>query len=150
MRAALGLLLLAAALSACSDDSGGADSGSDSPGPTVSSQAPAPDELSGTYDTSVELVASSCADIQVEDQPTTIEQAGTTLTLTHGPLTYTGTLDDGGRFTTEPEQVQVGPDTHRLEVVGTLHDLRLDAVVTAAVSGGQTCSYSVAWKGLKQ
>ena len=150
MRAAVGLLLLVAVLSACSDDSRSEGAGGDSPGTPPASQAPATDDLSGTYDTGVELISSSCSDIQVEDQPTTVDQAGATLTLTHGPLSYTGTIDDGGSFTTQPAEVQVGPDTHRLAVVGTLSDQRLDALVTAEVSGGQTCSYSVAWKGLKQ
>jgi len=145
MRAVLLAALLASLLSACIDERPEDDTG----GPPASGPAPAP-EVSGTYDTKVELIRTTCSGIQVEDRPTTLDQAGASITLTHGPLTYTGSVDDLGNFTTEPQEVEVGPDTHRLAVAGAIHDKRLVAVVTAHVSGSRPCRYSVAWKGAER
>ena len=141
MRGALVPVLLGLALTACAE-------GDDRP--DTDQASPAVGDPSGTYDTAVALMRSSCAGIQVEDQPTTVDLAGETLTLTHGPLTYTGTLSELGKFTTEPVEVEVGQDTHRLAVAGSLRDQRLVAVVTAHVSGGQTCDYQVSWKGSRR
>ena len=153
MRAAfvLVLVLLGVSLTACNDDDNPPDT---EPSATSASSASSatgdPGDPSGTYETRVALTGTTCAGIEVEDQSTVVDLAGGTVTLTHGPLTYTGTLNAQGAFTTEPVQVDVGPDTHRLAVAGSLHDERLEAVVTAHVTGGQTCDYQVSWRGSKR
>ena len=60
--------------------------------------------MAGEYDTRVTLLNSTCADIAVQDNPTTVEQeAGSdTVELTHAGTTYTAELADDGQFTRTP------------------------------------------------
>jgi hypothetical protein len=108
--------------------------------------------VAGEYDTEVELLDSSCAGIEVMDNPTTVEQdPGTAMIrLTHAGLTYTGVLEDDGRFATTAQTVEVGADTHQLGVTGTFDGDGFEATVAAQVTGGQTCDYQVSWVGTRQ
>lgn len=56
--------------------------------------------VAGTYATAVALLQSSCADIVVADNPTTVSHAPDALdvTLTHAGNAYTGTVQRDGSF----------------------------------------------------
>jgi hypothetical protein len=113
---------------------------------------PSPDivELSGVYDTQVNLASNTCEGIEVMDNPTTVEQVDdVTFTMRHAALTFTGTLDQPGTsFSTDTQEVHVGPDTHRLAVTGVFFEGRFQAMVQADVTGSQTCTYQVSWHGV--
>ena len=127
--------------------SGDGDSGS---GAESSSEPSAGTTVAGDYDTSVELLDSTCAGIEVADNETTVEQDGDSVTLIHAGLSYVGPLRDDGTFATAAVQVTVGADTHALAVTGTFGGDGFEAQVVAAVTGGQTCDYTVAWTGTRR
>ncbi len=106
--------------------------------------------MSGAYDTTVELVDSTCEGIEVADNETTVEQDGGSVTLSHAGLSYVGPLGADGSFATAPEEVTVGEDTHALAVAGTFEDDGFQARVVAQVTGSQTCGYTVSWKGIRK
>lgn len=106
--------------------------------------------MAGDYDTSVELVDSTCDGIEVADNETTVEQDGDSVTLIHAGISYVGPLRDDGSFATAAAQVAVGADTHALAVTGTFGDDGFEAQVVATVTGGQTCDYTVGWTGTRK
>ena len=140
------LVAAAVVLGGCGGDDAGGSAGEGGT-PSASSSAPAAAELSGVYDTRVTLTESTCDGIEVADAPTTLEQDGDTLTVSHAALVLTGTVGPDGAFTTAPQQVEVGPDTHALSAAGTVADGHLSAEISAEVSGSQACRYTVSWDG---
>jgi len=62
-------------------------------------------------------------------------------------LVLTGPVGPDGTFRTGTQRVEVGPDTHALSAVGELDGDHLSAEVSAEVTGGQTCRYTVSWEG---
>ena len=99
------------------------------------------------------LLNSSCEDIDVKDDTTTVEQeSGDTIQLTHAGTTYTAQLGADGQFTTDAVQVEVGDQTHSLVVHGSFSDQGFRASVLATVTGGAAgpCGYEVAWVGTRQ
>jgi hypothetical protein len=138
--------VVALLLTGCS----GADSADDS-----SPSDAAPEGVAGEYDTRVTLLHSTCADITVQDNPTTVDQeAGSdTIELTHAGTTYTAELGDDGQFTTDAVRVEVGPATHSLIVHGTFSGAAsFRASVLATVTGGADgpCEYEVSWVAARQ
>ncbi len=133
-------------ISGCSGDTG---SGADDE-PSGSAERSAAAGVTGEYDTAVELLESTCDGIQVADNATTVEQDGDSVTLIHAGISYVGPLRDDGSFATAAAQVAVGADTHALAITGTFGDDGFEAQVVAAVTGGQTCAYTVAWTGTRQ
>jgi len=149
----LALLLAAAAvLAGCGgdDESGAADDPSGPPATSATASTGSDGGFSGDYATKVELLDSTCEGIEVADNETTVEQDGDTVTLIHAGISYVGPLRDDGSFATAAAQVSVGGDTHSLAVAGTFADDGFEAEVVAAVTGGQTCSYTVSWKGTRR
>jgi len=138
-------LLTVLLLAGCSGD----DEGSDGPSPD-------PTGVAGDYDTRVTLLRSSCDDIRVEDNPTTVEQedGSDTIELTHAGTTYTAQLADDGQFTTDPVPVEVGSTTHTLTVHGSFSAAGFRASVLATVQNDDTaagpCTYEVSWVGTRQ
>ncbi len=130
------------------DDSGAADQ------PTASSETSSETSsdagVSGDYDTAVELLDSTCDGIEVADNVTTVEQDGDSVTLVHASISYVGPLRDDGSFATATTAVTVGADTHSLAVAGTFGGDGFEAQVTAEVTGGQTCGYTVSWGGTRR
>jgi hypothetical protein len=141
-------LLLAAALvlSGCGgdDESGTADE------PAASVEASTDAGVTGEYATKVELLDSTCDGIEVADNETTVEQDGDSVTLIHAGISYVGPLGNDGSFATAPAEVTVGADTHALAVTGTFGDDGFEAQVVAAVTGSQTCGYTVRWTGSRE
>ena len=127
-------------------------SGDDDSGPEAESspEPPAATSVAGDYDTAVELLDNTCDGIEVADNETTVEQDGDSVTLIHAGLSYVGPLRDDGSFATAAVPVTVGADTHSLAVTGTFGDDGFEAQVVAAVTGGQTCGYTVAWTGTRR
>jgi hypothetical protein len=144
-------LLLAAAvvLAGCGgdDDSGASDKPSE-PSKTVETSSFM--DVAGDYDTAVELLASTCEGIEVADNVTTVKQKDDAVTLVHGEVSYAGAMREDGTFGTAATAVTVGGDTHELAVAGTFSDDGFEAQVTAAVTGSQTCAYTVSWTGTRK
>ena len=115
-----------------------------------------PTGVEGEYDTTVTLLRSTCNDIRVEDNPTTVEQeeGSDSVELTHAGTTYTAELAGDGQFTTDPISVEVGPTTHTLTVHGVFTGAGFRASVLATVTGDDTaagpCTYEVSWVGARQ
>ena len=72
----------------------------------------------GDYDTSVELLDSTCDGIEVADSETTVEQDGDSVALIHAGISYVGPLREDGSFATAAAAVTVGADTHALAITG--------------------------------
>lgn len=113
--ATLAFTLLVAPLPGCSNgnDSDGGGSG-----------------LSGTYNTAVTLLSSSCA-FPVASNPTTVRATSTTVTLTHAGNSYTGSLHADSSFITQEK------------VVGGIYHITVAGDFTAA--GGLTAQVTVNW-----
>ena len=139
--------LLVAAVLLLAGCSGDGDSG---PEAEPSSAPSAETTVTGDYDTTVELLDSSCDGIEVADNETTVEQDGDSVTLIHAGISYVGPLRDDGSFATAAVPVTVGADTHALAVTGTFGADGFEAQVVAAVTGSQTCGYTVAWTGTRR
>ena len=133
-------LLLAAALPACS---GTTD-------PSIEQI-----HVAGTYGTVVTLTENTCTGITVQSLPTSVAhtEGSTSLTLTHGPLTYTGTLTTAGAFTTTPRTVgDPGGPQSTLSIAGQFSTTGFvaDVTVTVTSSTAPNCGYKVHWVGTKQ
>jgi hypothetical protein len=116
--------------------------------------AAGPDTISvaGTYSTGVTLGANTCGPVTVQPLPTTVvHTAGaTTFSLTHGPVTYQGTLEPTGGFTTAPRSVS-GGETYHISITGLFTVTGFTATVTVdVVRAGPECQYVVEWVGTKQ
>ncbi len=113
-----------------------------------------PEGVAGEYDTTVTLLNSTCADITVQDNPTTVEQedGSDTVKLTHAGTTYTGELADDGQFSTDAVHVEVEAVTHSLTLHGSFTGAGFRASVLATVTGGPDgpCTYEVSWVGARQ
>ncbi len=146
---ALAALLVPAVLllAGCSSDDG---LGHRRPSRRLASQFVGEATVAGDYDTAVELLESTCDGIEVVDNETGVEQEGDSVTLVHAGISYVGPLRDDGSFATASVPVTVGSDTHSLAVTGTFGDDGFEAQVVAAVTGSQTCGYTVGWTGTKQ
>ena len=112
--------------------------------------------VAGTYTTQVSLTANTCTGITVQSLPTTVAHTAgaTTLSLTHGPLTYTGAVAVTGAFTTSPNVIQdpaAGMQT-TLTIAGQFSTSGFVADVTANVvrTTPPNCAYTVHWVGTKQ
>ncbi len=110
--------------------------------------------VAGSYPTAVALGANGCGPVEVQPQTTTVQHTAgaTSFSLTHGPVTYPGTLQATGDFTTAPSQVSSGGSTFTLTVAGRFRVTGFDAAVTVVVTppqGGAACQYTVNWTGTK-
>ncbi len=146
----LAALLLAAAVVLTGCGGGDGSGATDEPSAAADSSDGTDGGVSGAYDTKVALLESSCEGIEVADNETTVEQDGDTVTLTHVGISYVGPLQPDGSFATAAVPVEVGADTHSLAVTGTFDDNGFEADVVAAVTGGQTCGYTVSWTGTRR
>jgi hypothetical protein len=116
--------------------------------PTVE---PLPFSVGGSYAVAVALLDNTCGAVTVMTQPTSISHtAGASgFVLTHGPLSYRGTLAPDGSFTTEPRIVPAGAETLTVSIQGRFTESRgFEAVVT--VSSSRPCVYHVRWSGTRQ
>lgn len=127
--ATLTFAILAAPLPGCSSGNDSSGGGSD---------------LSGTYNTDVTLVSSTCA-FPVADNPTTVRATSTTITLTHAGNSYSGILRPDSSFATQ-EKVVGG--IYHITIVGDFTSAGLDAQVTVAWSN-TPCNAVVHWVGAK-
>jgi hypothetical protein len=103
--------------------------------------------VGGDYGTHVTLGENTCGNVTVMDNPTTVVQApgSHTLTLTHANITYQGTVDDDGTFSTQPKNVN-GQFT--ITITGQFDPEGF----TASVRVEQTspaCFYIVNWGGFR-
>ena len=107
----------------------------------------------GTYQTAVQLTATTCTGITVQNQPTTVQhQAGSSsITLRHASQDYTGTVDAAGAFTTVPKAISAGNATHTLTIGGRFAGGGFTADVQAQVTstGAPACTYTVHWIGTR-
>ena len=117
-------------------------------------QGCAPFSVGGTYPTTVSLVPgqNTCGNVTVQNAVTTVAHApgAHTLSLTHAGNTYTGTIEDDGRFSTTPKVLTGGGSQFTITIAGKF---TLDAF-TATVRVDQTapapaCFYLVDWAGVK-
>jgi hypothetical protein len=144
------LLAAAVVLAGCGGDDESGDQSGATDEPTASAEASTGAGVAGDYDTRVELLDSTCDGIEVADNETAVEQEGDLVTLVHAGISYVGPLQDDGSFATAAVPVTVGSDTHSLAITGTFGDDGFEAQVVAAVTGSQTCGYTVGWTGTRQ
>jgi hypothetical protein len=144
------------ALTACASDDG-VITPSCMPTPDAGSAADTRDPtllfVAGQYPTAVALTQSSCQGIQVEAMTTTVTHAAgdADLSLRHASVTYIGTIERDGSFTTAPQSVGGASESHRLTISGRFSTTGFEATVTAEVTrnGSPSCSYVVSWTGTK-
>jgi hypothetical protein len=115
-------------------------------------------QVAGTYATAVSLTANSCGNtITVQPNPTVVTHVAgaTTISLQHGPVTYSGTVTSAGAFTTQPVVVNDAGNgvQSTLTIAGQFATTGFTADVSVGVVQTQaptTCAYSVHWVGTKQ
>ena len=144
----LAVALSVSALTACG--------GSSNEGPTTPA-TPAPPVLSvgGGYQITPTLVANACGEVQVLPGPASVvHTAGaTTFSLTHVNVSYSGTVDPRGAFTTTPRAIALGGgSTDTITIAGTFSTAGFDAMVTVEANhaGAAPCVYTVRWAAAKQ
>ena len=110
--------------------------------------------VGGTYPTTVSLVPgqNTCGSVAVHDAVTTVVHTpgAHALSLTHAGNTYTGTIEDDGRFSTEPKVVSGGGGQFTITIDGRF----TPGGFTATVRVDQTvptpaCFYLVDWVGVR-
>jgi hypothetical protein len=142
------------ALAACASDDGGGKP-SDMPAADAAPDARDPTLLyvAGQYPTAVTLTQSTCQGIQVESMTTTVTHAAgaADLSLRHAGITYLGTVERDGAFSTTPQSVGGAAETHRLTISGRFSTTGFEATVTAEVTrnASPACAYVVSWIGTK-
>ncbi len=125
-------------------------------GPSATPATPTARVISvgGTYEIAVALRENACGAVEVAPLPTRVDHTpgATRFQLTHGPVTYNGTLSPDGRFTTDPANVTDGRGvTSTLLMDGRFTTGGLEADVTVQQQPPTpACRYVVHWIGTKQ
>ncbi len=125
--ATLALAIIVAPNLACSSDESSSGGGLD---------------LSGTYNTDVTLLSSTCA-FTVQDNPTTVRVNSTAITLTHAGNSYSGIIEPDSSFATQ-EKVVGG--IYHIAIAGDFTAAGIDAQVTVNWSN-TPCNAVVRWVG---
>ena len=108
--------------------------------------------VSGSYPTHVTLLpGGTCSGVMVQDAVTTVGHSpgGTSLTLTHAGVSYSGTVDTAGNFQTSSRTVVVSPARYDISVTGRFTVSGLEAIVTVDQTDPTSCTYAVQWVGTK-
>ena len=134
---------LATALTMAGCGGGGATTGP-SGGPVLS--------VGGDYAMAVALAENSCGAVSVQPLPTRVTHSPGALQfqLTHGPGTYEGTLEAGGRFRTAARTFSDATSSQTVHIEGRFTAGGLEAL--AAVDQAlplPACRYVVQWTGTK-
>ena len=136
-------VVLAGALSLAACGGGG------STGPTGAPSL----SVGGDYTVAVELTENGCGAVTVLPMPTRVVQTPGALPfqLTHGPTTYTGTLDAaGGGFRTAVRVFSDAASSQTVHIEGRFLVTGLEAVVTVdQTAPAPPCRYLVRWTGIK-
>jgi hypothetical protein len=122
---------------------------------TLDAQAsrPAPASFAGRYATAVILRDNDCGPVTVQSMPTTVRHAAgdTSLTVSHGPLTYEGVVRADGSFRMRP--LSLPPDggvVTTITITGQFAAGRLSAAVRVDVGRRPPCHYTVDWSGPRE
>lgn len=112
--------------------------------------------VAGTYPTAVTLTENTCSGITVQPNTTVVSHtAGSaTVSIQHGPITYSGTLASNGSFTTAAAVFPdpAGGTQSTLTVAGqfTTTGFVADVSVSVLRNTPPDCAYKVHWVGTKQ
>ena len=109
--------------------------------------------VAGTYDTHVSLGQNTCGSVTVQDNPTTVVQTpgSHAMTLTHANITYDGTVNDDGTFTTQPKSVSAGGAQLTISIQGQFGPQGFTATVRVdQTAPAPACFYLVDWNAVKQ
>jgi hypothetical protein len=111
--------------------------------------------VGGTYPTDVSLVPgqNTCGNVTVQDAVTTVVQTpgSHALTLTHAGITYDGTVEDDGHFSTTPKSVSAGGSQFTITIEGQFTGQGFTATVRVdQTAPAPACFYLVDWIGLKE
>jgi hypothetical protein len=117
-------------------------------------QGCAPSSVGGTYPTTVSLVPgeNTCGNVVVHDAVTTVVHApgSHALSLTHAGNTYTGTIEDDGRFSTVPKVITGGGSRFTITIDGKFALGGFSAAVRVDQSAPTpACFYLVDWAGVR-
>jgi hypothetical protein len=105
----------------------------------------------GTYDTEVELIRSTCADVTIRPGPTIITHRGSadSMQLEHAGQMYQGSVTPDSGFVLQPRELTFGRTIYRIAIEGRFGDRGLTARVTVDQrddGAGTSCQYVVGWK----
>jgi hypothetical protein len=139
MRGRLGLVLVAAAATACSSNNGGSG-----PGALIS--------VGGTYQTVVTMVSNTCPGQTVQTHLTVVSHTPGThaLTLTHAGSTYEGSLAPDGTFLTGTVTQFFGGIGYDISIDGAFTETAMDALVTVQAGRQPPCFFTARWAGPKE
>jgi hypothetical protein len=109
--------------------------------------SPGVPHVSGTYDTRVTLLRSTCQ-MEVESNPTEVTQYAdsTTITLRHAGTTYQGKLAADSSFRTQTKVLDFNGVRYEISIVGRFTPAGLSAEVTLRY-GDPACTAVVQWEG---
>jgi hypothetical protein len=115
--------------------------------PLLVSGSTAQPDVSGTYDTRVTLLRSTCQ-MEVQSNPTEVTQYrdSTTITLRHAGTTYQGRLAADSSFRTQPKMLDSGGVRYDISIIGRFTPGGLSAEVTLRY-GEPACVAVVQWEG---
>ena len=121
-------------------------------GPTPPGCAPL--SVAGSYPTSVSLVPgqNTCGNVAVQNAVTTVAHSpgAHALSLTHAGNTYAGTIEDDGRFSTEPKVLAGGGSRFTITIDGKFTPNGFTATVRVdQTAPAPACFYLVDWAGVR-
>jgi len=107
--------------------------------------------VGGTYQTEVTLLEKSCADMGVQQHPTTIthQPGDSILSVTHAGATYQARLGPGGKLTGEPATFKIGDATYVIVLSGQFTAQAVDIRADVTAQRTPPCGISARWHGPK-
>jgi hypothetical protein len=104
--------------------------------------------VSGTYDTKVEIYSTTCRGLSVIDGRTYVEHTPGALTfkLTHNDQPFDGRIRPDGSFNTITSTIRRGTGTYTTDINGRFTDSNFYARVTVRAG---SCEYQLRWAGTK-
>ncbi|HWS72275.1 MAG TPA: hypothetical protein VN605_09175 [Thermoanaerobaculia bacterium] len=112
--------------------------------------------VGGSYPTTATLIPgrNTCGAVTVQDNLTTVVHApaAATLSLSHAGNTYSGTIDETGRFATAPATLTSGSSRFTLTIEGRFTQSGMTATVQVDVAQSaspRNCTYFVGWTATK-
>jgi len=134
----------------------GGTAGCGSSGGGPSSPTPSVLRVGGEYATAVTLVETSCGPVEVISLPTTVAHVpgASTLSLTHGGVTYNGRVSADGNFATDPLRIDgSNGQAFSVGITGRFSASGFEALATVEVLRSSppppTCRYVTRWVGTK-
>ena len=107
--------------------------------------------VGGTYQTVVTELEKTCADMGIQQHPTTVvhQPGDTILSVTHAGATYQAVLKSDGTLTGQPATFMIGNVTYVIRLSGQFTAEGVDIRADVEAAREPPCKISARWSGPK-